>query len=206
MYLLNKLSISFEYYTDYSFFIMNNHIYIDNLLLYSQLNEIFNNIDLLYNKSDISNYQIIIKEDMSIKVFVLSHCVIRICCIDIYNKKYIHIFNYIKNKNHINLEQIYNIYFTNKYVIIVSKCIIPLIINSIINPLHIPKFELLKYQMSQLINQLLIDGYSHNDVCIDNIGYDPILDKYILFDFDKCNMSNSNNDLNTLNKSINFYI
>ena len=60
--------------------------------------------------------------------------------------------------------------------------------------------------MNQLIKQLLIDGYSHNDVRIDNIGYDPILDKYILFDFDKCNMSNSNNDFNTLNKSINFYI
>ena len=87
MYLLNKLSVAFEYYTDYSFFIKNNHIYIDNFLLYSQLNEIFNNIHLLYNKSDISNYQIIIKEDMNIKVFVLSYCVIRICCIDIYNKK-----------------------------------------------------------------------------------------------------------------------
>ena len=93
---------------------INLNEFIDVLYTEDDINELYKNsevvskktenskktkiIDLLYNKSDISNYQIIIKEDMSIKVFVLSHCVIRICCIDIYNKKYIHIFNYIKNR------------------------------------------------------------------------------------------------------------
>jgi len=206
MNLLDKLSSAFQYYTDYTLFVQNDHIFIDSIELYLQFDEICNNINKLYNRSDISNFHIIIKEDMNIKVFVLSYCVIRICSINIYNERYIHVFDYIQNKNHSNLEQIYNIYLTDKYIIIVSKCIIPLITNNIINPLHTPDYTMIYYQMYQLIDQLIIDGYSHNDVRIDNIGYDPNIDKYVLFDFDKFNISNINNDLYTLNKSIQFYI
>ena len=206
MDLLNRLSIAFKYYTDYSLFIKNDHIFIDNIELYLQFNNICNNINILYNNSDISDYHIIIKEDMFIKVFVLSYCVIRICHINIYYDRYIHIYTYIQDKNHSNLEHIYNIYLTDKYVIIVSKCIIPLIVDNMINPLHDPDYIMIRLQMYQLIEQLINDGYSHNDVRIDNIGYDPNINKYVLFDFDKFNISNYNNDFYTLNKSIEFYI
>jgi hypothetical protein len=123
MSLLDKLSSAFFYYTDFTLFDKNDHIFIDNNELYLQFDNICNIIHILYNKSDKSDFQIIIKEDMHIKVFVLSYCVIRICHINVYNDKYIHIYEYIQNKNLSNLEHIYNIYYTNKYIIIVSKCI-----------------------------------------------------------------------------------
>ena len=61
MDLLNRLSIAFNYYTDFTLFTKNNHIFIDTIELYLQFNDICNNIHLLYNRSDISNYHIILK-------------------------------------------------------------------------------------------------------------------------------------------------
>ena len=204
-FLLNKLSNSFLYYTDKSFFDYNTHIYLDNYNLINQFNDICYNIHNTYNKNDLSDYNIIVKEDMHIKVFILSNCIIRICHIDTYNYKYNELYNYIIKLNHENIEHIYNIYHTNKYILIVSKCIIPLIIDNKINPLHYPKFDILINQIEEVINVLLDNGYSHNDVNIDNIGYDSELDKYILFDFDKCKKSNKTNDLYNLIKSIKYY-
>ena len=205
LYLINKLNNVFYFYTDRSLFENNHHIFIDNYNLFIQINIIINNIHILYNKSDISDYNIILKEDMHIKVFVLSNCIIRICNINIYNKFYICIYKYIIELFHPNLEQIYDIYFTTKYVIIVSKSIIPLVINNMINPLHKPNYTLLRNQMNNLIKQFINDGYAHNDVRIDNIGYDNENDLYVLFDFDKFNKSNINNDLLQLDNSIRYY-
>jgi hypothetical protein len=86
--MLDKLNKVFYYYTDTSLFDDNHHIYIDNYNLFIQINIIMNNIHLLYNKSDMTNYRIILKDDMNIKVFVLSNCIIRICHIVIYDRLY----------------------------------------------------------------------------------------------------------------------
>ncbi len=203
--MLDKLNKVFYYYTDTSLFDDNHHIYIDNYNLFIQINIIMNNIHLLYNKSDMTNYRIILKDDMNIKVFVLSNCIIRICHIIIYDRLYIDIYRYIIDLLHPNLELIYNIYMTTKYVIIVSKLIIPLVIDNKINPLHKPNYILIREQMHKLIYQFILDGYSHNDVRIDNIGYDSENDLYVLFDFDKFNKSTTNNDIHILDKSIRYY-
>ena len=204
-YLLKKISDSFLYYTDKSFFDYNTHIYLDNYVLINQFNDICYDIHNTYNKNDISNYNIIVKEDMHIKVFILSNCIIRICHIDTYKYRYSEFYNHIIQLNHDNIEYIYNIYYTDKYVIIVSKCVIPLIVDNKINILHYPNFDILINQIEEVINVLLYNGYSHNDVNIDNIGYDSELNKYILFDFDKCKKSNKTNDLYNLIKSIKYY-
>jgi len=205
IYLFNRLNNVFYLYTDSTLFDNNHHIFIDNYDLFIQMNIIINNIHIKYNRSDISNFNITLKDDMNIKVFVLSNCIIRICQVTIYNNIYIYVYNYIINLIHPNLEQIFDIYHTDKYVIIVSKSIIPLVIDNKINPIHMPDYTQIRYQMQQLINQFIIDGYSHNDVRIDNIGYDKDTNRYVLFDFDKFNKSNNNNDLYMLDKSIKYY-
>lgn len=205
LYLFNRLNHVFYDYTDKSLFDLNHHIFIDNYNLFIEINIIINNIHILYNKSDITDYNIVLKEDMNIKVFVLSNCIIRICLTTIYDKFYICIYKYIIDLLHPNLEHIYNIYHTTKYVIIVSKSIIPLVIDNRINPLHVPDFKLIREQMNNLIKLFIKDGYSHNDVRIDNIGYDSENNLYVLFDFDKFNKSNNNNDLYLLDKSIHYY-
>ena len=53
-FLLNKLSNSFLYYTDKSFFDYNTHIYLDDYNLINQFNEICYNIHNTYNKNDLS--------------------------------------------------------------------------------------------------------------------------------------------------------
>jgi Ser/Thr protein kinase RdoA (MazF antagonist) len=79
------------------------------------------------------------------------------------------------------------------------------VIDNKINPLHKPNYILIREQMHKLIYQFISDGYSHNDVRIDNIGYDSENDLYVLFDFDKFNKSTTNNDINILDKSIRYY-
>ena len=204
-FLLSKINNAFFYYTDFSLFTFNNHIYLDNPLLITNFNDICNEIQLLYNKNDITDYNIIVKEDMNIKVFILSYCIIRICHIDIFNHKYQYIYDFIFSVKHDNLEHIYNIYYTNKYVIIVSKKIIPLIINNCINPSHLPNINNIIINISLIIYYLLDNGISHNDVSIDNIGYDVDIDKYVLYDYDKCSIILFVDNIYSLYKSIDFY-
>lgn len=204
-FLFDRLSIAFEFYTDKSLFTMNEHVFIDSRELYLQFSYILTDIHIRYNRANITDYHIMVKDDMKIKVFVLPHCVIRICQTKIYYTRYYNIFEYIIKLDNHNLEHIYNIYHTDKYIIIVSKCIIPLVTNNIINKQHIIDYTLIRNQIGLLINKLIIDGYSHNDVRIDNIGYDPDINKYVLFDFDKFRKSDNNNDRITLDKSINYY-
>ena len=206
LYLLNKMSDAFNYYSSNTFFEEeNHHIYINSEELSHKITNILETVHYKYNKSDTSDFDIYVKEDMHIKVFILSNCVIRICDLDIYIKSYNDVFNYITHLKHPNFEHIYEIFFTDKYVFIVSKKIIPLVIDYKINPILRIEFDDLYDQISGLIVIIKEDNYSHGDVRIDNIGYDPDLNKYVLFDFDKFSKKKSN-DLNTLGSSIRIYV
>lgn len=201
MNLFFRLYYAFKKILLYDFFQYNKHIYIDSIDLYYQMVYIFEIINEFYeynNKYD----EILIKEDMNIKVFVLSKCIIRICDNNIFNKYYKDNYDYIIKKNHLNLEHIYNIFETNKYTIIVSKKVIPLIINNKINQNHKIDFDKLYNEISNLIVEFKNDNYFHNDISLDNIGYDNILDKYILYDFDKFSNIFISNDNENLIRSI----
>jgi hypothetical protein len=204
MDLLFKLSNALKTISDYTFFEYNNHIYIDSVELYFHMIYIFEIINNYYEYND-NNDNILVKEDMSFKVFILSNCVIRFCDNNIFNNNYKNNYLYIINKDHPNLEHIYNIFTTDKYIIIISKKVIPLIIDNKINQNHKIDFDKLYNEMSDLIVDLKNDNYSHNDFRLDNIGYDNILDKYILFDFDKFSNIFKSTDNDSLIKSIHKY-
>lgn len=69
------------------------------------------------------------------------------------------------------------------------------------------------YNISLLINNMLRTcydmkkfGITHNDLRLDNIGYSPIKNKYLVYDFETVNFNHKHNtDLYTLFNSINFH-
>lgn len=207
--LFNKISSVFLTYTNSTLYSANNHIYINNYNLYYQFTNIFEQIHINYNKKDESDFNIILKDDMNFKVFVLSNCVVRICHIDKWYNLYQHTYSYLELNIYQNLEYIYNIYYTNSYIIVVSKCILALVNNNKLTNKHIINFDKLTIEITNQIINLAIDGFIHNDVCLDNIGYDILIDKYVLFDFDKLTTIKIKDsyqlDIFRLNKSINYY-
>jgi len=182
----------------------NMFIYIDSDNLKEQIVNILNEISVNYNNSkyDILN----IKEDMIFKVFVLQYCVVRICETKTFIDKYKNIIDKIISINNINIEYIYKYYTTNKYVLLISKRIEPLIIHNEVNKNINIDFDEIYNQITKTIGILLKHNLSHNDVRLDNIGYDKQLNTYVLFDFDKTCFTNINNDINNLIMSIYHYM
>ena len=197
LWLFDKLSSSLYDICGYTFMDNNPYIFFENINEIYRMVEILEIIHNKYNCGDKTNYTIITKEDMNFKVFVLSNCVIKICLTDLYYKKYEQIYKIIINLNHKNLEKIYEIFDTGKYTIIISKKIIPLFVNSSLNPILNIEIEEINFMIGSLINEINQNGLYHNDIRVDNMGYDQYTQEYILFDFDK-----SKYEFNGYNKRI----
>lgn len=204
-----RIKLIFNIVTGFTMFQQNPHFHIDSLDSEYQFILILRNILENYNNNDNSSETVIsIKEDMLIKVIVLKYCVIRICKKNIYNTIYSDIYKNISKLNHCNLEYIYNYIIGDNYVFIVSKTIIPLVINNNLNQLVKVDFDELYNQMTSLSYDLNMYNMAHNDIRLDNIGYDSDLNKYILFDFDKFKINTTNynnNNIYNLFKSISYY-
>jgi hypothetical protein len=176
---------------DYSLFNQNNCLYLKSCDEKNKFNDILNIINNKYNNNDVSSDFIeLLKDDMNIKVFVLKNCIMRICEKQIYNKYYSEVYKTLIKWNHKNLETIYEIYNTNYYVIIVSKKIMPIFNNYYdhkktnfdIDDTLLAK---LQNQIFDLIQFLADNGAIHNDLCLDNIGFDSETNNFVAYDFDK---------------------
>lgn len=184
-----------------SLFKYNEHIYIDSDELKHKFAQILNLINHKYNNDDLSDkYIIAFKEDMSLKVFVLQNCVLRICEKNIFESKHKYIYEKIIKLNSPYLEQIYEIFDVDKYVIIVSKKIIPVNTNNKWN-IKISEETLIKLwdQIIELINFLYINNATHDDLMLDNIGYDIETNNFVAFDFDKFTIHSTSD---TINKNV----
>lgn len=198
--LLTKMSNAFDIYTSCTFWETNRHLYIDNIELLQQLIIAFDKIYDLYNKDD-SDFEIYVKEDMIFKVFVLSNCVVRICDSQIFESRYKEGFDFIMSLNNSSCEKIYEIITCGKFTIIVSHKLIPVIVDGIVNT-SVIDFDKLWDNISSFVYLLNSLGYVHGDVRLDNIGYDVVSDRYVLFDFDKLHKSTTSNDIHTFEVSI----
>jgi hypothetical protein len=212
MNLYDHLNNAFNFYTDMLFEQPNPHIFFSNNIEINFYKLLFNQINNQYNKSETTPQVESVKEDMIIKVFVLKHCILRICSRTNYDKYYCQTYEYIKNLSHKNLETIFNLFINANYVIIISKKIIPLITSTknpskhgyIINSLLSINLQKLIIQIALVLYKINSDGYSHNDACLDNIGFDEDSQNFVLFDFDKfTNVSKSaNHDISKFQKSL----
>lgn len=150
-------------------------------------------------------------KDDKIIVIVLDNIVIKI-----YNKLKFDNFGsliYLLNEDKSNyLEYINEINNFKDYYIVCSRTIIPILKMEIdesynkkilLNPLYLSKQpndkERLLEHISLAINYLHSKGWSHEDINLDNIGYDPNSDQYRVFDFEESQIltdANQNNDFN----------
>ena len=182
-------------------FEQNDCLYLEHNSEKNQFSNILNIINTKYNNSDMSSDFIeLLKDDMHVKVLVLKNCVMRICKKEIYNKYYKNVYETIIKWNHKHLETIYEIYDTNNYIIIASKKITPVFGNysdykqtnfkidgSLLIKLH--------NQMFDLIGFLSSNNAIHNDLCLDNIGFDFDTGNFVAYDFDKFKINtNFNSD------------
>jgi len=203
--LLSKMSNAFDIYTSCTFWKYNRHFYIDTESLDSLIS-VFDNIHNLYNNKDVTDFNIYVKEDMTFKVFVLSHCIVRICDTQVFESRYKEGYECLISLNNSSCEKIYEIITSGKFTIIVSHKIIPLILDGNINPSLRIDFDNLWNDISSFVHILNSCEYEHGDVRLDNIGYDQISDKYVLFDFDKLHKSTIYNDIHTFEISLKNYM
>ena len=192
----------------YTLFEKNTMLYVKTKEDIAELTTSFDYIIDKYGKLDCSNIVVeLIKEDMNIKVFVLNCCVIRICQAELFKKYYEDTFDFIMAYQHPNLENIYEVITKNRYTYIISKKVIPLLSNMKPNPLHKIDFDRVFCEITALISDLKSCNKSHGDPRLDNTGYDPDIDKYILFDFDKfTTLKTNNNDREILYESIEWFM
>jgi len=195
--------ISRELYND------TNKTIIKNILIQinKQINELLIKYDcnpnILHLKEDID--LIIVFEKIVIKIFNVKK-----------NKNIIELYNKIINIKSDYLEHIYETILVDEIYLlfVVSKKIV-----SPINKINIiSNTNKINSNIYNALIDLTNNNILHNDVSIDNIGFDTEIDKYILFDFagskiislDNDNLeirkNNIFNNLNKLNKSINFNI
>ena len=181
-----------------SIFTYNRHIYIDSNELKQKFAYTLNLINNKYNNNDLSDkYIVAFKEDMSLKVFVLQNCVLRICEKEIFNLKYKKIYEKIIELNSTLLEKIYEIFDIGKYFIIVSKKIIPVNTDNKWNiKTNEEIFGKLWNEIILLINILCENNITHDDLILDNIGYDVELNNFVAFDFDKFTIHNTSDTIN----------
>jgi len=204
--LLSKMSNAFDIYTSCTFWESNRHIYIDNTELLQSLINVFDKIHNLYNNKDVTDFPIYVKEDMIFKVFVLSHCVVRICDTQIFEYRYKEGYEFLISLNNSSCEKIYEIIICGKFTMIISHKLIPVILDGGLNPSLIIDFDNLWNDISNFVHILNFCEYVHGDVRLDNIGYDQISDKYVLFDFDKLHKSIISNDIHTFEVSLKNYM
>ena len=201
--IINQINTTLEIYSDYTLFTPNCHIYLESSYDKNIFISILDYIIKCYNKSDYLDGQIeMIKDDMNIKVIIMRNCILRICQTDIYEQYYEKEFDFIRCLKHPNLEHIYEVIKTYKYTYIISKKVIPLLTGMKLNPNLMIDYDNLYNEIVCLISDLKEYNKSHKDVRLDNIGYDPEIDKYILFDFDKFGENNSMNNNSMNNNSI----
>lgn len=206
--IINIFDDFIKYFNDKSIYEPTNYIYIDNSIK-NIFAETLNELNRKYNKNCIPTDDFIecMKDDMEIKVFILKHCVLRICFLDKFNEKYLEIYKTIMNWNHTHLEQVYEIITIDKYVIIVSKKIIPIYSNS--NQLNIEInhdiLHKLKNEIYDLIIFLSTNNAIHRDLLTDNIGYDFETNNFVAFDFDKFTINSDNNKSKDASRMMSYF-
>ena len=185
--IINAFNNCFQDYTCESIFAHNNCLYIDS----NDLKTNFTNTLLIiierYNNGHFSENLIEgMKDDMHIKVFILKHCILRICETSVFNADYKDTYMQVINWSNPHLETIYEIFNIGKYTLIVSKKIIPLF-DSLTPNIDFDD-NLLKQlvtQMYGLMHFLHENHATHCDLLLDNIGYDSETNCFVAFDFDK---------------------
>jgi hypothetical protein len=172
-------------------FEQNDCLYLESNGEKNHFSNLLNIINTKYNNGDMSSDFIeLLKDDMHVKVFVLKNCIMRICNKQIYDKYYSNIYKIIIKWNHKHLETIYEIYNTDNYVIIISKKITPIFSNYYDHKktnfnIDDTLLDKLQNQMFDLIEFLSRNNAIHNDLCLDNIGFDFDTNNFVAFDFDK---------------------
>ena len=95
--------------------------------------------------------------------------------------------------------------FDDRYQLIIFERVEP-VVNVYNNKLYCN----LVYLLNDVFHTLLILkkwGVSHNDLTLDNIGYSPKRNRYLIYDFESVNFdSDTSSDLYTLLKSVQFRI
>jgi len=215
-YILNRMiseSVGlFTHPTDIFLLIKNklinhNAMFINN---YCIMIDMLNNI--IYKYTNKLEKVIAVKTDKNVYVIVLESIVIRLVKTQYYN--YIRGLYYLLSKNECNyLERIYEITEYNNIVYIISEKVESIILDSKFNIDLSINFDRLKYEVNYGLMYLLKNGWSHNDLCLDNIGFSKSTNTYIIFDFEMSKQFEHYNfeknlllNNEKLNKSIKFNI